>query len=47
MTDPFGLAASAKANSDANGSGNMQQSSYMEQTYTLSGGSMTYQEWSG
>jgi hypothetical protein len=47
MTDPFGLAPSANANSGVNGAGNGQQSSYKEQTYTLPGGAMTYQEWSG
>ena len=47
MTDPFGLASSGKVNSGSNGSGNGQQSSHMEQTYTLPGGTMTYQEWSG
>ncbi|UJR38711.1 hypothetical protein I4U23_031376 [Adineta vaga] len=47
MTDPFGLAPSASTNTGVNGSGNGQQTSYKEQTYTLPGGAMTYQEWSG
>jgi hypothetical protein len=46
-TDPFGLAPSANANSGINGAGDGQQSSHREQTYTLPGGTMTYQEWSG
>ncbi|CAF0910234.1 unnamed protein product [Adineta ricciae] len=46
-TDPFNLAPSAVANSGINGSGNGQSSSYKEQIYTLPGGTMTYQEFSG
>ena len=47
MTDPFGLAPSVNGAPFVNDVGTGQQSSYREQTYTLPGGAMSYQEWSG